>query len=108
LSIELVIRQAIVKQKSSEAQEEYKGIRKNKEFTFFSYGKQSLEVSCFYSGPFFSTICEDNKEQLKVCYISLPFFDFFLFRSSSGILKLDKNIISIKSGLSFIDCRGSK
>jgi hypothetical protein len=20
---------------------------------FFSYGKQSLEVSCFYSGPFF-------------------------------------------------------
>jgi hypothetical protein len=24
-----------------------------KDFTFFSYGKQSLEVGCFYRGPFF-------------------------------------------------------
>jgi len=39
---------------SSEAQEKKQlKTAKKQNSIFFSYGKQSLEVSCFYSGPFF-------------------------------------------------------
>jgi hypothetical protein len=33
--------------------EKRKAATHNIDLRFFSYGKQSLEVSCFYSGPFF-------------------------------------------------------